>query len=78
MQTFMAVCLGIIALELGIVIAAVSITACKVSRAAQAVEMLAYRVDEQVEGIGEAMSSGWFQGAKAILGVFGNFFPWRK
>ena len=78
MQTFMAVCLAVIAVEIGILIAAVSMAACKVGRAASAVETLAYRVDQQVEGIGEAMSSGWFQGAKTLLGIVGNFFPRRR
>ncbi len=76
MQTFIAVCLGLITLELGIAITAFALAMCKVGKAAQAVEVLAYRVDQQVEGFSATVRSGWFQGAQTVLGLVGRF--WKR
>ena len=59
MLTFIAVCLAVIVAELGILVAALVVTLLQVKKAAQAAEVLTYRVDHQVASFGEAVRSGW-------------------
>ena len=59
MDTFIAVCLGLIVLELAVMIAVFAITMLKVKDAAAAVEVAAYRVDQEVLSVGETFRSGW-------------------
>ena len=78
-QTFIAVCLGV--LTLAHVTGAVVLVAAllQVRRAAQAVEVAAYKAQDQVERIGEATSrvsslagtlgSGWVKAGTAALGM---------
>lgn len=57
----MAVCLILITLELGVLIAAALIVALRVKDAAQAVEVAAYRVESEVENVGSTLRSGWMR-----------------
>ena len=59
MDTFIAVCLGLIVLELAVMIAVFAIVMLKVKDAAAAVEVAAYRVDQEVLSVGETFRSGW-------------------
>ena len=74
MDTFIAVCLALIVVELGIMIAVFSVAMFKVRDAAQAVEVAAYRVDQEVLTFGESMRSGWVATLKNLLGVGLQFF----
>jgi hypothetical protein len=67
MTTFIAVCLGLIVLELGIMIAVFSYAMLKLRDAAQAVEVAAYRVDQEVLSFGQSVRSGWGTAFKTLL-----------
>jgi hypothetical protein len=69
MNTFIAVCLGLIVLELGVMIAFVVFAMLRVRDAAQAIEVVAYRVDQEVLTFGESLRSGWGQALKGILSI---------
>ena len=59
METLIAVCLAVIVVELSILVVVLIITLLQIKKAAQAVEVLTYRVDQQVASFGEAVRSGW-------------------
>jgi len=59
MDTFIAVCLGLIVLELAAMIAVFIVVMLRVKDAAAAVEVAAYRVDQEVLSVGETFRSGW-------------------
>lgn len=69
MDTFIAVCLGLIVLELAVMIAVFSVAMLKVRDAASAVEVAAYRVDEEVHVFGESLRSGWMGALKNVVSV---------
>lgn len=74
MDTFIAVCLALIVLELGIMIAVFAVAMIRVKDAAQAVEVAAYRVDQEVQTFGESMRTGWVQTLKGLVSVGMRFF----
>ena len=59
MDTFIAVCLALIVLELAIMIGVFAFAMLRVRDAATAVEVAAYRVDQEVHSAGESLRSGW-------------------
>ncbi len=59
MDTFIAVCLGLIVLELAVMIGVFIIVMLRVKDAAAAVEVAAYRVDQEVLSVGQTFRSGW-------------------
>ena len=67
MTTFIAVCMGLIVLELAVMIGVFSFTMLKVRDAAQAVEVAAYRVDQEVLTLGQSVRSGWGTTFKTLL-----------
>ena len=67
MDTFIAVCLALIVLELGVMIAVFIYTMLRLKDAAQAVEVAAYRVDQEVLSIGQTMRSGWGDTLRTLL-----------
>lgn len=78
MMTFVAVCLGLITLELGILIVGLLVAILRVRQAAQAVEVLAYRVEEQVLTFGNGMRSGWFKALQAGASLVGGLWTARR
>jgi hypothetical protein len=74
MDTFIAVCLGLIVVELAVMIAVFAIAMLRVRDAASAVEVAAYRVDQEVQTFGESMRTGWAQALKGIVSVGLKFF----
>jgi O-glycosyl hydrolase len=74
MDTFIAVCLGLIVVELGVMIAVFAIAMLRVRDAASAVEVAAYRVDQEVQTFGESMRSGWVTALKSAVSVGMRFF----
>ena len=74
MDTFIAVCLGLIVVELAVMIAVFAIAMLRVRDAASAVEIAAYRVDQEVQSFGESMRSGWVSALKSALSVGLQFF----
>lgn len=69
MDTFIAVCLALIVVELAVMIAVFAVAMVKVRDAASAVEVAAYRVDQEVQGFGESMREGWVSSLKNILSL---------
>ncbi|PIR17125.1 MAG: hypothetical protein COV48_08985 [Elusimicrobia bacterium CG11_big_fil_rev_8_21_14_0_20_64_6] len=59
MDTFIAVCLALIVLELAVMIGVFVITMMSIKDAAAAVEVAAYRVDQEALSVGETFRSGW-------------------
>ncbi|MCX5794688.1 MAG: hypothetical protein NTY77_04240 [Elusimicrobia bacterium] len=73
METLIAVCLAVITLELSILIVVLIATLLQVKKAAQAVEVLTYRVDQQVESFGEAVRSGWMHLFGTVLNLASRY-----
>ena len=78
METFIAVCLGLITLELSVITVFVVLTLIRVGRAARAVEVLVYRVDGGFEAIGSAMRSGWVRTVGALANIAGPLWSFIK
>jgi hypothetical protein len=74
METFIAVCLAILVVELSILVAVLIVTLLQVKKAAQAVEVLTYRVDQQVASFGAAVRSGWLQLFGTVLNLASRYF----
>ncbi len=73
METFIAVCLAVLVLELSVLIAVMVVTLLQVKKAAQAVEVLTYRVDSQVASFGEAVRSGWLHLFGTVLNLVSRY-----
>ncbi len=67
MTTFIAVCLALVVLELAVMIAVFVVAMLKLRDAARAVEVAAYRVDQEVCEFGRGLRSGWGQALKTAL-----------
>ena len=78
MMTFVAVCLALIVLELGILVGALAYAALKVQKTAQAVEVLTYRVEEQVSSFGNGMHSGWMKALQVGASLAGGIWRQRR
>lgn len=74
MDNFIAVCLALIVLELGIMLAVFTVAMLKLKDAAQAVEVAAYRVDQEVLSIGQSMRTGWGGTLRNVLSAGMAFF----
>jgi hypothetical protein len=74
METFIAVCLAVIVVELGILVAVLTAALMQIKKAAQAVEVLTYRVDQQVASFGEAVHSGWLRLFGTVINLAGRCF----
>ena len=74
METLIAVCLAVIVVELSILVVVLIITLLQIKKAAQAVEVLTYRVDQQVASFGEAVRSGWLHLFGTVLNLAGRYF----
>ena len=74
MDTFIAVCLGLIVVELAVMIGVFAVAMMRVRDAASAVEIAAYRVDQEVQTFGESMRTGWVQTLKSLVSVGMRFF----
>ena len=74
METFIAVCLAVLVVELTILIAVMIVTLLQIKKAAQSVEVLAYRVDQQVAYFGETVRSGWMNLFGSVLKLASRYF----
>lgn len=68
-NTIIAACLVLIVIELAVMIGVFAAAMVKVRDAAQAVEVAAYRVDQEVLTFGESLRSGWGTALKSMLSV---------
>jgi hypothetical protein len=67
MDTFIAICLALIVLELGIMIAVFVFAMLRLKDAASAVEVAAYRVDQEVLSFGQTVRTGWGDTLRTLL-----------
>ena len=74
MDASIAVCLALIVVELAVMIGVFAVAMMRVRDAAQAVEVAAYRVDQEVLTFGESMRTGWAQALKGLMSVGLRFF----
>jgi hypothetical protein len=74
METLIAVCLAVLVVELTVLIAVLVVTLLQVRKSAQAVEVLTYRLDQQVAAFGEAVRSGWMQLFGTALNLASRYF----
>jgi len=74
METFIAVCLGILVVETSILLVVLVLALLQIKKTAQAVEVLSYRVDAQVAAIGEGLRSGWMKMLSTVLELGGRWF----
>ncbi|OGS39246.1 MAG: hypothetical protein A2506_06700 [Elusimicrobia bacterium RIFOXYD12_FULL_66_9] len=77
MDTFIAVCLALIVVELAVMIVVFCMAMFKVRDAAQAVEVAAYRVDQEVLTVGQSLRSGWGTALKTVLSAGLQLFRGR-
>lgn len=77
-MTIIAVCAGLIVLELAVIVAAALIVALRVRDTAQAVEVVAYRVDQEIESIGSTFRSGWLKSLGAAATLVGGLWGGRR
>jgi len=74
MDIFIAVCLAVLVVELGILVAVMVRALLQIRKTALAVEVLTYRIDRQVAAFGETVRSGWVQLFQTILSLAGRYF----
>lgn len=77
-MTFIAVCVGLIALELGVLCVGLLVAVFRVKRAAEAFEVLTYRLEEQLLHFSNGMRSGWLKVLQAGVSVAGSFWKSRR
>lgn len=66
---FIAACIALIAVEIGVIMGAVIFLVVRVRRTAESVEVLAYRVEESVNNVSESLTSGWMRGLQAAASL---------
>jgi len=78
MLTFIAVCLAVLVLELGVLAVVLVLAWLQIRRTARAVEILTYRVDSQVAAIGDTVRSGWGSLFGNVLSLASRLFGKRS
>ena len=78
MSTFIAVCLALIVLELAVLLAFFVVALVKMRDAAQAVEVAAYRVDQEVLSFGQSLRSGWVPAIRTLASGAVRMFASRR
>ena len=78
MITLTDVCLVLITIELALITVFMVVTLLKIRQTAQAVEVLAYRVDHEVENIGATMRSGWLKTLSSAASVLSGLWSGRR
>ncbi|MBI5883786.1 MAG: hypothetical protein HZB91_11870 [Elusimicrobia bacterium] len=78
MDTIVAVCLVLIVLELLVALIFFVTMILQLRQTARAVEVLTYRVDEEVDHVSTVMKSGWMQSLSAVGSVVAGFWAGRK
>lgn len=73
MMTFIAVCMGLLVLEIGLILAAVIYMVLHVSKTAQAVEVLAYRIEDRVD----SFKTGWIRALQGFGGLVSGWMGAR-
>ena len=71
---FIAVCMGLLVLELGAILAAVVFLVLRVKKSVEAVEVLAYRVEDKVA----SFKSGWIHALQGAASLVTGFMSSRR
>ncbi len=74
MMTFIAVCMGLLVLEIGLILAAVVYLVLRVSKTSQAVEVLAYRIEDRVS----SFKTGWISALQGAGGLLSGWLGARR
>lgn len=74
MMTFIAVCMALLVLEIGAILAAVVFLVLRVKKSVQAVEVLAYRIEDQVL----SFRTGWIRTLQGAASLVTGFLSARK
>jgi hypothetical protein len=74
-MNFIAVCLTLITVELGLIAAFLVVALFQLQKTARAVEILAYRLDEEVSQVGKSLRSGWW---RTLFSVVGGWWAGRR
>jgi hypothetical protein len=74
MQTFIAVCMGLLVLEIGLILAAVVFLVLRVKKTVEAVEVLAYTVEDKFLSV----RSGWMRALQGAASLVGGFWGARR
>ena len=77
-MTFIAVCVGLIALELGVLCIGLLVAVFRVKRAAEAFEVLTYRLEEQLLHFSNGLRSGWVKVLQAGASVAAGLWKSRR
>lgn len=78
MTTLIAVCAVIITLELALGLAFFIAGLLRIQQAARAIEVLAYRLDEEVDHAGSLMRSGWMKALQSAASVAFGIWSGRR
>jgi hypothetical protein len=78
METIVAVCLVLIVVELLVALIFFVNMVIQLRQTARAVEVLTFRVDEEVDHVSTVMRSGWLQSLSAVGSVVAGFWAGRK
>ncbi|MBI4377343.1 MAG: hypothetical protein HY549_12960 [Elusimicrobia bacterium] len=68
MMTFIAVCIAVIAVELGILIVALAFAVFRIQKTARAVEIVAFRLEDRLLNFGSNIWMRALQGAASVAG----------
>ena len=74
MIIFMAVCMGLLVLEIGLILAAVLFLVLRVRKSVEAVEVLAYRIEDTVLNF----NPGWLRALQGAASVVSGFWSARR
>ena len=78
METIIALSLVVIAVEFLIAIVFFILTLVQIRAAARAIEVLTYRVDDEVDNFSTTMRSGWLQVLQATASLAAGFWNSRN
>ncbi|MBI5210095.1 MAG: hypothetical protein HY927_09005 [Elusimicrobia bacterium] len=78
METIVAVCLCLIVIELAVALVFFVATLLTLRQTARAIEVLTYRIDEEVDHFGSVMRSGWLQTLSAAASVVAGLWAGRQ
>ncbi len=78
MMTFIAVCVAVIAVELGLLCIGLLVAVFRIKKAAEAFEVLAYRVEEQVLHFANGMRGSWMKVLQVGATVAGGLWRGRR
>ena len=77
-EIFVAICMGLIVVEIGLILGAIVFLVMRLKKTAEAFEVLAYRLDDGVSSFSSTMRSSWFKAIQGAAGLVGSFVSSRR